>query len=121
MTAKLYASYSDEQRCVKSGDVVDQRIIVHYSNIDANQTAQLAAMSTPLPMPEGWRAVVVADSDGSNYLLVSNFSGAERAKVKGRHRGRRFSIDIKLLQNHSAAYRLEVQGKRLHILKQSGL
>lgn len=117
MTAKLYTSYSDQQRSVRNGEVVDQRIIVYYANIDANQTAQLAAMSHPLPMPEGWRAVVVADSDDSYYLLVSNFSGVERAKVKGRHLGHRFNVDVELSPNHSATYRLEVQGKRLQIIK----
>ena len=42
MTALLYASYNDEPRHYKAGDVVDRRHVVFYSNVTSEQTRQLA-------------------------------------------------------------------------------
>jgi len=42
MTAKLYPSYSNQPREVKKGELVDERIIVYYSNISAKETQKMA-------------------------------------------------------------------------------
>ena len=77
MTAKLYASYSDQSRTVRQGNVVDRRAIVYYSNVTADETAHLASLTVNLPTPEGWNGIIVPNgTDDSPYsLLLSNFSG----------------------------------------------
>ena len=77
MTAKLYASYSDQSRTVRQGDIVDRRAIVYYSNVTAEETAHLASLTVNFPTPEGWSGIIVPNgTDESTYsLLLSNFSG----------------------------------------------
>ncbi|MBQ8607846.1 MAG: hypothetical protein IJ417_06620, partial [Bacteroidaceae bacterium] len=43
MTSKIYPSYSATARSFKSGDVVDRRNIVYYSNLSAEKTAEMSA------------------------------------------------------------------------------
>ena len=74
-TAKLYPSYSAENRSFSAGEVVDRRHIIYYSNMDAATTQ---AMSEGLQVltdrvPEGWNGVIAPDPDGAHYLLLSNF------------------------------------------------
>ena len=74
MTAKLYAAYSDQSRQVKTGDVVDRRVVTYYSNLDAASTQWFAALNRQLTVPEGWNGVIVFDPDSTAYLLLSNFA-----------------------------------------------
>ena len=74
-SAKLYPSYSAENRSFAAGEVVDRRHIIYYSNMDAATTQ---AMSEGLQVltdrvPEGWNGVIAPDPDGAYYLLLSNF------------------------------------------------
>ncbi|MBQ5506001.1 MAG: hypothetical protein IIT85_02520, partial [Prevotella sp.] len=79
-TAKLYPMYSSTSRTFKSGDVVDRRNLVYYSNISAEQTQamneQLQVLTEKVPM--GWNGVIAADPNGTNHLLLSNFASAEK-------------------------------------------
>ncbi len=40
-TSKLYASYSNESKNLKAGDIVDKRNIIYYSNVNAESTRKL--------------------------------------------------------------------------------
>ena len=74
LTAKLYPFYSNRRRTVNAGDLVDSRTVVYYSNVTAAETARLSAAVRPLSTPDGWRGVIVADPDGTRYLLLSHFA-----------------------------------------------
>lgn len=78
MTAKLYPMYSNTQRQVAKNALVDARNIVYYSNQEAFDTKMMAGQLIPLrdKLPEGWNGVIASDLD-RNYILVSNFKGAE--------------------------------------------
>ena len=82
MTAKLYASFSDEMRKVNKGDVVDRRAIVYYSNIDAETTAKMAKLNCQLPTAEGWNAVLAFDPDSTAFLLLARFAGEGKCVLK---------------------------------------
>lgn len=76
-TARLYPSYSAENRSFSEGEVVDRRHIIYYSNVNATTTQ---AMSEGLQVltdvvPEGWNGVIAPDPNGARYLLLSNFVG----------------------------------------------
>lgn len=76
-TARLYPSYSAENRSFSEGEVVDRRHIIYYSNVNATTTQ---AMSEGLQVltdvvPEGWNGVIAPDPNGAHYLLLSNFVG----------------------------------------------
>ena len=75
-TAKLYTSYATESRKFATGEVVDKRNIIYYSNIDTTATIQMADELQVLTdvVPEGWNGVIVPDPDGAHYLLLSNFA-----------------------------------------------
>ena len=75
LTAKLYPFYSNRRRTVNAGDLVDSRTAVYYVNVTAEETARLSAAVRPLSTPDGWRGVIVADPDGTRYLLLSHFAG----------------------------------------------
>ncbi len=79
-TAKLYPMYSSTSRSFKSGDVVDRRNLVYYSNISAEQTQAMNEQLQVLTekVPTGWNGVIAADPDGTNHLLLSNFASAEK-------------------------------------------
>lgn len=83
MTAKLYPAYSSDSRSVASGDVVDARNIVWYSNISADSTKLMSRTLNVLrdSLPAGWNGVLAADPDGSHYLFISNFRSAEKASI----------------------------------------
>ena len=95
MTAKLYASYSDESRTVKKDSLVDSRAIAYYSNITAEQTnqffqdmQQLTPLTSQLSPLDGWNGVIVPDGDGeygpdcTYFMLLSNFSGEKECTLK---------------------------------------
>ncbi len=77
--AKLYPSYSDARRPFVPGSMIDRRQIIYYSNVSAATTAQLAerAQSLAEKVPEGWNGLIAYDPDGTGYLLLSNYCGAE--------------------------------------------
>lgn len=78
MTAKLYPAFSNTPREVKKGEIVDRRTIVYYSNINAEDTQKMAAgLSRMTNMEDGWQGVVVPDTDGSSYVLQTNFKTAK--------------------------------------------
>ncbi len=81
-TSKLYPMYANASRAVKSGDVVDARNLIYYSNIKADATKSMADNAVTLRdmLPAGWNGVIAADADCA-YLLVSNFKGAENEAV----------------------------------------
>lgn len=78
MTAKLLTSFSSDMRDVKKGDLVDQRIIIYYSNISKEKTQEMAQGVRRMEgLPDGWVGVVVPDTDGSSYMLKTNFDKFE--------------------------------------------
>ncbi len=83
MTARLYPLYSRESRTCCSGDKVDYRNVIYYTNVDAAMTRQLADRSVDLGdnLPEGWNGIMACEPDGSYSFVVSNFSGRESGSV----------------------------------------
>ena len=77
MTAKLYPSYSTDNRAFSKGSVVDRRNIIYYSNVSAVKTKQMEQELQVLTttVPTGWNGAIAADPDGTNYLLLCNFRG----------------------------------------------
>ena len=69
-TSKLYASYSNESKNVKAGDIVDKRNIIYYSNVNAESTRKLMQQSISLKemVAEGWNGVIATDPDGASYI-----------------------------------------------------
>ncbi len=85
LTAKLYPAFSNTSRSVQSGDVVDARNLVYYSNMNASTTQQMAQQLVVLrpSLPTGWNGVIVSDPD-RGYVLVSHFKGSTTtATVEG--------------------------------------
>ena len=82
-TSKLYPMYSNTSRSVKSGDVVDARNLVYYSNINAEKTQEMASLLLSLKekLPEGWNGVIAPDAD-RYYFFASNFKGEDIATLK---------------------------------------
>lgn len=82
MTAKLYPSYSATSRQFANGSKVDSRHIVYYSNIDAAETKEMSDefISLADKLPEGWNGALVADPDGTRYLMLSNFMSDKKAE-----------------------------------------
>lgn len=81
MTARLYASYSNQSRSVQANSVVDRRNIIYYSNVDAAETAALADATQQLTVTDGWNGVIVADPDSVRYLLLSNFASDRKCSL----------------------------------------
>ena len=83
-TSKLYASYSNESKNVKAGDIVDKRNIIYYSNVNAESTRKLMQKTISLKemVAEGWNGVIATDPDGASYMLLSNFCGDTRCQLK---------------------------------------
>ena len=83
-TSKLYASYSNESKNVKAGDIVDKRNIIYYSNVNAESTRKLMQKTISLKemVAEGWNGVIATDPDGAFYMLLSNFCGDTRCQLK---------------------------------------
>ena len=83
-TSKLYASYSNESKEVKAGDIVDKRNIIYYSNVNAESTRKLMQKTISLKemVAEGWNGVIATDPDAASYMLLSNFCGEPRCQLK---------------------------------------
>ena len=84
-TAKLYSSYSSARRSVVSGQVVDRRHIIYYSNVDATTTERLSDGLQVLTdiVPQGWNGVIAPDPDGTHHLMLSNFAGDSKCVLTG--------------------------------------
>ncbi len=82
MTAKLYPSYSTTSRAFHAGTKVDSRNVVYYSNITAAETKRMSDeyISLTDKLPEGWNGALVADPDGTRYLMLSNFMSDSKAE-----------------------------------------
>ncbi|WP_052356938.1 hypothetical protein [Xylanibacter brevis] len=81
MTAKLYTCYNNTSRSVKSGETVDRRAVVYYSNTDAKTTSQLSSCLTPITTPDGWNAVFAFDPDSTGYFILSNFASDKQFQL----------------------------------------
>ena len=108
MTSKLYASYSDESRQVKTGEVVGKRNLVYYSNVDAETTKSVMEKSVSLKdkLTEGWNGVIATDPNGASYMLVSNFCGDTQSTLKDVQvmgKAPVFSVDTKVTDSKSEA------------------
>jgi len=76
LTSKLYASFSDTPISVKTGDMVDNRVIAYYSNVSAEETEHLNTQTTSLKgLPIDWKGYQIIDTDNSKYLVVFNMTG----------------------------------------------
>ena len=82
-TAKLYALYNGATRTIEQNEVVDRRAMVYYSNATADETKALYTHCQDLNTPEGWGGTIVADTDGTYYLLLSNFAGQQKCQLSG--------------------------------------
>lgn len=82
-TSKLYPMYSNAQRDVKSGEVVDSRNLVYYSLTNAEETKAFADALVSLKsyLPQGWNGVIAVDNK-CDYLFIANFKGESKAEVK---------------------------------------
>ena len=81
MTARLYASYSNKVRTVRQDEVVDQRAIAYYSNVDWGTTSDLAEQLQQLATPTGWNGVIAFDPDNTAYLLLCNFVSDQKCRL----------------------------------------
>ena len=74
------AIYRDQ----KSGEVVDVRNLVYYSNINAEKTQEMASRLVSLKefLPEGWNGAIAPDENCA-YFIASNFRGENVAVLKG--------------------------------------
>ncbi len=80
MTAKIYPSYNGSSSTVGTS-MNHIRGFVYYTDVTANQTAQLSAavqdLTTLSTWPEGWHGVLVPDPDGTYYLLLTNLFASD--------------------------------------------
>ena len=82
-TAKLYTLYNGVSRSFNQNAVIGKRTTVYYCNTTADATKALYADGKLLDTPEGWNGAIVPDTDGSRYLLLSNFCGKRECLLKG--------------------------------------
>lgn len=82
-TSKLYPMYNNSSRSVKSGEVVDARNLVYYSNVNAEKTKEFAnaLVSLKSQLPQGWNGVIASDAQ-ADYFFISNFKGDAKAELK---------------------------------------
>ena len=122
MTSKLYASYSDESRQVKAGEVVGKRNIVYYSNVDAASTKAVMEKSVSLKdkMADGWNGAIATDPSGASYMLVANFCGDSKCVLKDvqvNGKAPVLSVDTKVTDSKSeATYALDANHSKGEIL-----
>lgn len=83
-TAKLYSLYSNTARTFKAGDMVDRRVVVYYSRVDAPTTKAMLDGTQSLgdKCVAGWNGVIAPDPDGVNYLLLANFVSDSECYLK---------------------------------------
>lgn len=85
LTSRLYPFYSTASRQFTTGEVVDRRGIVYYSNISAADTRRMSQSLITLRdrLPQGWNGVIATDPDSTRYLLLANFSSTQKATLTG--------------------------------------
>lgn len=83
-TAKLYPSFSTDKRQFSTGQVIDRRHVIYYSNMDASMTRKMSDDLQVLTddVPEGWNGVIAPDPDGAYYLLLSNFASDRKCVLE---------------------------------------
>ena len=81
MTAKLYGLYNNQSRTYKTGEVADRRVMVYYSNITAADTKTMFQEGQQLATNQGWNGAIVADTDSTRYLLLSNFASDQKCTL----------------------------------------
>lgn len=118
LTSRLYALYSDRQRDVKAGEVVDRRNVNYYTNVDAATTRAMKRKTVSLTarLPQGWNGTIVPNPDGVYYLLISNFMSMVPAELTGISidgMAPVFSVDTKITDNASSATIKEQQNNSL--------
>ena len=89
--------------------------ILHFSALYAVRFIIFRYLCRQKTNKRGWRATMVADTDGTHYLLVSNFSGREQARIATTLQGRRLTMDISLEQNHSATYKVVLKKRKVRV------
>lgn len=84
MTSKLYPAYDERRRAFQTGETIDRRNVIWYSNITADSTRLLSEAMVVLrdSLPSGWNGVVATDPDGTQYMLISNFNGAVKGVLR---------------------------------------
>ena len=75
MTTLLFTNYDDSPCRYRSGELVGNRYMVCYSGVSAAATRLLAQAVRQIDSPEGWGVLLVPDTDGHTYLLLSHFYG----------------------------------------------
>lgn len=80
----FYPFYNDSIRHVNSGELTDCRQLIYYSGINAAKTQQLWHKTRALTalLPKGWNGLITSDPDSTRYVLVSNFTGQQRADME---------------------------------------
>lgn len=83
-TSKLYPMYSNQNRAVKAGEVVDARNLIYYSLVNSEMTESITRLTTNMKkcLPTGWNGVIAVDPDGMHYMLVSNFKGDANGRIQ---------------------------------------
>ena len=84
LCAKFYPMYSDASQTFTQGQVVDRAAVIYYSQVSSEQTAALAAEAVSLAgqLPDGWNGAIVADPDGTRYLIAANLAGGSNNKAE---------------------------------------
>ncbi|MBR1484714.1 MAG: hypothetical protein IJ612_03360 [Prevotella sp.] len=81
MTARLYTLYAGSSRSVQAGETVSRRAVTYFSNVTADETAQLSTVNAQLATPEGWNGLIAFDPDQTGYLLLSNFASDQKCRL----------------------------------------
>ena len=82
--SKLYPLYSTAVEPFNAGQLIDRTAVIYYSQVSEATTAALQsrAISLNRQLPQGWDGLTCADSDGTRYLLLSNFEGGNSCKAE---------------------------------------
>ena len=81
MTAKLYTLYAGKSRSVQANEVVSRRAVTYYSNVTADETAQLSTINCQLATIDGWNGLIAFDPDQTGYMLLANFASSEKCTL----------------------------------------
>ncbi|MCR4602088.1 MAG: hypothetical protein K5683_00970 [Prevotella sp.] len=66
LTSLLYASYDDRPRRLRSGQLVDRRYVIYFSNVSVAETARLASQVQTIDDGQAF-GVTFVDTDGRSY------------------------------------------------------
>jgi hypothetical protein len=136
MTAKCYASYSNQSRTVKKDETADRRAIIYYTGVDSDETCLLANQAQQLSTEEGWNGAIAFDAADKAYMLLSNFAGTRQCRLSGirTHLGAPVftvktmigkdgaSADFEVEENHSAVncLHLFIEGDNIEAIQAEG-